>query len=67
MYEGKEFDGSRKFTDEAVREPHVRVFDMTGRPMKGCLLVESKAVDSDEQLRSWIGMSVDFIGSLAPK
>ncbi len=53
--------------EEALREPHVRIFDMTGRPMKGWLLVGSEAVASDEQLRSWIGMGVQFAGSLPAK
>ena len=53
--------------EDALREPHVRIFDMTGRPMKGWLLVGSDAVASDEQLRSWIGMGVDFARSLPAK
>jgi hypothetical protein len=53
--------------EEALCEPHVRVFDMTGRPMKGWLLVGSAAVESDEDLRSWIGKGVAFAGSLPPK
>ena len=53
--------------EDAVRKPHVRVFDMTGRPMKGWLLIGSDAVASDEELRAWIGMGVDFAGSLPAK
>jgi TfoX/Sxy family transcriptional regulator of competence genes len=53
--------------EDALREPHVRIFDMTGRPMKGWLLVGSDAVASDEQLRSWISKGVAFAGSLAAK
>ena len=53
--------------DDALSEPHVRIFDMTGRPMKGWLLIGSDAVASDEQLRSWIDMGVDFAGSLPAK
>jgi hypothetical protein len=35
--------------------------------MKGWLLVGSDAVASDEQLRAWIGIGVDFAGSLPAK
>jgi hypothetical protein len=56
-----------KSAEDALREPHVRVFDMTGRPMKGWLLVGADAVASDKQLRSWIGRGVDFAGSLPAK
>jgi TfoX/Sxy family transcriptional regulator of competence genes len=53
--------------EDALRAPHVRIFDLTGRPMKGWLLVGSDAVASDEQLRSWVGLGVDFAGSLPAK
>jgi TfoX/Sxy family transcriptional regulator of competence genes len=53
--------------EDAVRKPHVRIFDLTGRPMRGWLLVGSDAVSSDEQLRAWIDMGVDFAGSLPAK
>src|SRR5579871_1583986 len=41
--------------DDALLEPHVREFDITGRPMKGWVLVESEGVEDDEQLAGWIG------------
>jgi TfoX/Sxy family transcriptional regulator of competence genes len=53
--------------EDALREPHVRIFDLTGRPMNGWLLVGSDAVASEEQLRSWIGKGVEFAGSLPAK
>jgi TfoX/Sxy family transcriptional regulator of competence genes len=51
----------------ALRETHVRVFDLTGRPMKGWLLVGSPGVASNEQLRRWVGKGVEFAGSLPAK
>jgi TfoX/Sxy family transcriptional regulator of competence genes len=51
----------------ALREPHVRVFDMTGRPMKGWVLVASKAVETDVALSSWVGQSAAFAASLPAK
>ena len=51
----------------ALREPHVRVFDLTGRPMKGWLLVGSPGVASNEQMRRWVGKGVEFAGSLPAK
>ncbi len=53
--------------EDALREPYVRIFDLTGRPMRGWLLVGSDGVASDEQLRSWIGMGVNFAASLPAK
>lgn len=53
--------------EEALREPHVRVFDMTGRPMKGWVLVGSTAVETDAALSSWVGRGASFAASLPAK
>ena len=37
--------------DEALLEPHVKAFDITGRPMKGWVLVEPEGVEDDDQLK----------------
>jgi hypothetical protein len=54
-------------TEEALAGPDVRVFDLTGRPMKGWVLVAPGGVASDEGLRSWVGRGVEFAGSLPAK
>ena len=36
--------------EEALLEPHVREFDITGRPMKGWVLVGPEGVEDDDQL-----------------
>lgn len=38
--------------EKALLEPHVMVFDITGRPMKNWVLVELQGVESDDQLRA---------------
>jgi TfoX/Sxy family transcriptional regulator of competence genes len=53
--------------EEAVGEPHVRVFDMTGRPMKGWVLVSAEALESNTALSSWVGRGAEFAASLPPK
>jgi hypothetical protein len=40
--------------DEALREPHVREFNITGRPMKGWVLVAPEGIEDGEQLIGWI-------------
>src|SRR6202158_5902211 len=42
-------------TEDALREPFVKEFDITGRPMKGWVLVGREGVKSDEELKDWIG------------
>jgi hypothetical protein len=34
--------------EEAFLEPHVKEFDITGRPMKGWVLVEAEGVEDDD-------------------
>jgi TfoX/Sxy family transcriptional regulator of competence genes len=53
--------------DETLREPHVKEFDITGRPMKGWVLVEPEGVQHDDQLKGWIQRAVKFVGKLPAK
>jgi TfoX/Sxy family transcriptional regulator of competence genes len=48
----------------ALAEPHVRKMDMSGRPMKGWVVVEPEGVDSDRQLREWIQRALEFVASI---
>ena len=54
-------------SEKALTEKGVRVFDMTGRPMKGWVMVEPDGLDSDSQLRDWIERAVDFVRTLPGK
>ena len=51
----------------ARREPNVVEFDVTGRPMKGWVLVEAEGVETDQQLSNWIEQAVDFVNTLPRK
>ena len=51
----------------ALSQPHVKQFDVTGRPMKGWVMVEPDGLDSDAQLRDWIERAVDFVRTLPGK
>ncbi len=53
--------------DEALWEPHVKEFDITGRPMKGWVRVEPEGVEGDDQLSGWIQRAVKFVGTLPAK
>ena len=48
-------------------EPHVREFDITGRPMKGWALVEAEGIEDDDQLTSWIDRATTFVEKLSRK
>jgi TfoX N-terminal domain len=53
--------------EKALAEEHVRVFDMTGRPMKGWILVGPEATAADDDLAGWVDAGGDFAASLPPK
>ncbi|WP_165235779.1 TfoX/Sxy family protein [Aquisphaera insulae] len=49
----------------ALREPHVGVFDITGRPMKGWVIVEPEGLDRDADLEAWVRQAIEFVEALA--
>ena len=53
--------------EAALDRPYTTVFDITGKPMKGWVLVEPPGLESDEMLSEWVQQGVDFALSLPPK
>jgi hypothetical protein len=53
--------------EPAMKQPHVRVFDLTGRPMKGWIVVAPAGCAADADLRSWIEQGVAFAQTLPRK
>jgi hypothetical protein len=53
--------------DEALTEAHVSEFNITGRAMKGWVLVAPEGVEADEELSGWIQRAVKFVGKLPAK
>jgi TfoX/Sxy family transcriptional regulator of competence genes len=54
-------------SDDALERPHTRPFDMTGRPMKGWILVAPEGVAGERELAAWVAQGVDFARSLPAK
>jgi hypothetical protein len=54
-------------TDELVRAPHARRFEMRGREMDGWLRIDPAAVGTDTDLARWVGIGVGYARSLPPK
>ena len=52
---------------KALREPHVRAFDITGRPMRNWVAVEPGGVEDDDQLKGWINLALKFVKALPVK
>lgn len=53
--------------EEALLEPHVREFDITGMPMKRWAVVTPEGVEDDRQLKAWIQRAIKFVGKLPAK
>jgi TfoX/Sxy family transcriptional regulator of competence genes len=53
--------------EAALKEPNVVPFDITGRPMKGWIMVEPDGIETDEQLSEWIRRAEEFVGLLPKK
>jgi TfoX/Sxy family transcriptional regulator of competence genes len=53
--------------ERLLAEPGARVFDLTGRPMKGWLLVDPAGCAEDDDLRRWVDRGLTFARSLPPK
>ena len=58
---------SPEATAAALAQPNVRMFDMTGRPMKGWILVEPAGVETESDLKHWIAQGIAYAQSLPPK
>ena len=53
--------------EDALARPHARVFDFTGRPMRGFVYVGSEGLADQAALSDWLEMAVAFAGSLPAK
>jgi hypothetical protein len=50
--------------DDALAAPHVREFDITGRPMRGWIVIAPDGIDNEADLRGWIERALRFVGTL---
>lgn len=54
-------------TDAALSVPHTRIFDLSGRPMKGWILVEPAGLADDAALAKWLSLGTKYAASLPKK
>jgi len=58
--------GSEGYMD-ALNRPGAHPFDMTGRPMSGWVSVKPSGFQSDEVLKEWVDLGLQFALTLPPK
>lgn len=51
----------------ALAQEYVREMDFTGKPMAGYVFIDEPGVATDEALRSWLNLCIDFVATLPPK
>lgn len=52
---------------KAFEKPHVRPFDITGKPMKGWVMVAPDGIISMKELERWLEKAFAFTAALPPK
>lgn len=52
---------------DALAQPHTGLMDLTGRPMRGWVLVEMAGLATDAGLGEWVGRGAGFAATLPAK
>jgi hypothetical protein len=53
--------------DDALAKRFVNEFDITGRAMKGWVMVEPEGTDTDDELSEWVQKAITFVRGLPKK
>ena len=53
--------------EKLLKKPSAKVFDITGKPMKGWLMVEPDGFKNRKQLSTWVKEGLEFALTLPPK
>jgi TfoX/Sxy family transcriptional regulator of competence genes len=53
--------------DDALTQPNVVAFDVTGKPMKNWIMVRPAGIEDDDALAAWIELAFKFVRKLPAK
>jgi hypothetical protein len=53
--------------EASLKLPHTGKFDITGKPMKGWVMVSSEGYETDDDLLEWVQHGFQYASSLPPK
>jgi len=53
--------------EAALAEPHTREFDITGRPMRGWIMVLPAGLEKESELKRWVIKGINFARTLPRK
>jgi TfoX/Sxy family transcriptional regulator of competence genes len=54
-------------TEASLAQPGARLFDFTGRPMKGWVIVGGPSLGEDEALAEWISRAREYVDTFPAK
>ena len=53
--------------EKLMKKSHTKVFDITGKPMKGWIMVEPEVLRTAKQVNTWVKEGIEFALTLPPK
>lgn len=53
--------------EHALKRPHARQMDFTGKPLTGFVYVAPEGFEDDADLQDWVELSLAFVCSLPPR
>jgi hypothetical protein len=53
--------------EEVQHQPEVGPMDLTGRCMKGWIIVAPSGVETDRDVKTWVMKAIEFVKTLVPK
>ena len=52
---------------KARSDPHTKAFDITGKPMRGWIMVAPEGIDKDSDLEKYVTLAENFVKALPRK
>jgi hypothetical protein len=50
-----------------LKSPHARVFDITGKPMKGWVMIAEDGFKGNDDLKKWLDQAANFVKLMPAK
>lgn len=54
-------------SEEVLKSPFARLFDITAKPMKGWMMPEENGFNTDKRLKDWLALAKAFVKKLPAK
>ena len=54
-------------TQQVLSQPHTRVFDMSGKPMRGWVVVMPEGLQTAAELKRWVKQGIEYAATLPGK